>query len=164
VKKSSSVLSTKPELLIIGDSHARALKDGADALGLKSFLVAISGNVWHTGLVVAHPHRGMVVRKLRQPNAEMGKLCEIMGIADVTRTGLPVLASIGYHLGRLVPSLSWNGHRTFQAGAKLEPDTHFMSAAFVRDYVDAARGPVFKILEKLAANGPLTVVAPPVPF
>jgi len=151
-------------VLIIGDSHSRALLDGAAALGVKAFGVTVSGNVWHSGLVVAHRRLGMMVRRVRKPNEQLEELRAITGIQDVTKSGVPVLGSFGYHLGRLVPPLSWGGHRADDAELAQVDDGLFLSDAFVRDYIRAARAPVFGLLGSFAKAGSITVVAPPVPF
>ncbi len=146
----------RPDLLILGDSHTAALVAGAREMGLSVGHLYLSGNVWHAGLVTGHPLRGLTSGKRRIAMA-IARVRIDAGIPSLFTPGLPVVASFGWHLGRMVPVFGIAGH-----GA--DPDTggHFVSRGFLSAYTRALRGGLIDALVAGAAKAPVVAVAPPV--
>lgn len=149
-----------PDALVIGDSHATALKAGCDANALRSEMLVISGNFWHGSVIMHHPEHGLWAKTAAQQKLILG-LKEKLGGGSVLRPDIPVIASIGFHLGRLAPPLSFQGHVTEAEGFAHDPDSLFASSGFVSAYVGYYRGYLLRLLQKMAARAPLIVVAPP---
>jgi len=156
----------KPDLLIIGDSHALALHQGCQILGLNAACLSFSGNFWHRRLVVPNAKYGIWVKRHKPSQERVVALSEELGAQNILDMGLPVIASIGFHLGRLVPPFGWNGHRVFedndvpqdQAGASAPA---IASRGFAQAYVDAHREHAFTMIRRMERRANLTVVAPP---
>lgn len=146
----------KPDLLILGDSHTAALVAGAQAMGLTVGHLYLSGNFWHAGLVTGHPSRGLTSGK-RKVAMAINQVRIDAGIVSLFTPGLPVVASFGYHLGRMVPVFGIAGHSA-------DPATggHFVSRGFAMAYARAMRGGLIDALVAGAAKAPVVVVAPPV--
>jgi hypothetical protein len=146
----------RPDLMIIGDSHTAALVAGAGAMGLRAGHLYLSGNIWHAGLVTGHPLRGLTSGKRRIAVA-INRVRIAAGVPGLFTPGLPVVASFGYHLGRMVPVFGIAGHTA-------DPGTqgHFVSQGFAMAYVRALRGGLIDALVAGAARAPVVVVAPPV--
>lgn len=146
----------KPDLLILGDSHTAALVEGARAMGLRVGHLYLSGNFWHAGLVVGHPQRGLTGTK-RKIAMAINQVRIDAGLVSLFTPDLPVVASFGYHLGRMAPVFGIAGHVA-------DPDAagHFVSEGFMAAYVRAARAPLIDALVAGSARAPVTVVAPPV--
>jgi hypothetical protein len=146
----------RPDLLILGDSHTAALVAGARATGLRVGHLYLSGNVWHAGHVTGHPLRGLTSQR-RKIAMAINRLRIDAGVPGLFTPGLPVVASFGYHLGRMVPVFGLGGHSA-------DPATqgHFISRGFAMAYVRALRGGLIDALVAGARKAPVTVVAPPV--
>lgn len=148
------------EMLVLGDSHSRALHVALVDAGIDADMMAISGASWHAGLLGHSPRRGLVGRKtiarlvadLRQRN----------GGSDLTDGSVPVVASFGFHLGRLVPPFGFLGHRATPEEAA-EDGTLYASEAFVAQYVRHHRATLIAMLAQIGRRAPLVNVAPPVP-
>ncbi len=151
-----------PDLLILGDSHSTALAEGCAAHGLRAEVLAFSGNLWHGGHIALHRGQGLRVR----PAAMQGRLDAVREKAramDVLRPDLPVLASVGFHLGRLVPPFGVHGHVAQADEFDAADDRLFASSALVMAYVGQFRARQARFLARVARMAPLTAVAPP-PF
>lgn len=149
-----------PDLLIIGDSHTAALQEAAVARGLRSEMLYISGNFWHENQMrpnrahgLAQPHRRGLNRRIVDFTTQAG--------GPAFRRDVPVLASIGYHLGRLVPLFSRHGHTPDAAHFAENDGLLFVTDDFLMSYILHHRDNLFRLLRYGAQNAKLTVVAPP---
>ncbi|MGL4320521.1 MAG: hypothetical protein ACRCS3_06625 [Paracoccaceae bacterium] len=150
-----------PDLFIFGDSHTAALDLGAKAEGIRTGLLYLSGNIWHTGLITLHPEREIdqagsryVRRRVTEARAAMG--------GQMFRPGAPVLASAGYHLGRLLPPMTHHGHTTDDAAFAADPDASFISTAVFEAMITLRRRTIWRALRRIATRCELTVIAPPI--
>jgi hypothetical protein len=150
-----------PEVILIGDSHARALKEGCDALGIPVGILSVSGNFWHMGRVAFDPERGIRIRGNRGLANQSERIRERLGGRPVLNPDVPVIVSAGFNLGRLVPKLTSLRHLTSAEDFEAKPDTLFLSDDFLRAYVAHQRNPQLRILRRLARHAPVTVVPPP---
>lgn len=154
--------SDKPfDFLILGDSHAIALTNGAEKLGYRVGTLQFSGAGWHDRRFVIGSN-GIEVKGVPAASKSLAALREALGIEDVFGSGLPVLSTVGFHLGRLVPPLSWNKHRAYVPGESYAPEEKVISSAFLQDYVMDARARHFRLARRLQRmDVPLTIIAPP---
>ncbi len=150
----------RPDLLILGDSHTAALQEAAVAQGLRSEMLYISGNFWHENQMRPHrgqgistPHRRGLNRKIIEFNARID--------GSAFPADVPVLASIGYHLGRLVPLLARHGHTPDPAHLAATDDALFVTDDFLLAYLMHHRDSLFRLLRFGAQTARLTVIAPP---
>ena len=150
----------EPDLLILGDSHSVALKAGCDALGVRAEMLSFSGNIWHQGLVSLHRNRGIFVRN-RAFQQRVAELAARLGRGNVLSPEVPVLASFGFHLGRIVPPFGYNGHRTDAAGFLADETSQFASRALAEAYVRHFRQGHVRMLRRLSEMVPTVAVAPP---
>lgn len=149
-----------PDVLVIGDSHSAAIKAGCDANALRAEILAISGNFWHVGAVVPHPAHGLWA-KMAAPRQMILAMKERMGGGSVFLPDVPVIASIGFHLGRLAPPLMFKGNVTDPDEFRSDPESLFVSSGFVEAYAAHYRKDLLALLQTMAAQVPLVVVAPP---
>ena len=151
----------QPDLVLVGDSHVTALHAAAEAQGLTAAMLFISGNRWHDNLIRTHPRKGLSAdhrpRLAKKVNAFAGSLG-----GTAFPEGVPILASIGYHLGRLVPPLARYGHTPDAAQAGADPDRLPISGAFLDAYIDTHRSRLFRLLRLAGQRSDLTVIAPPI--
>jgi hypothetical protein len=147
------------DALILGDSQAIALKAGCDKLGLRTALLSLSGNFWHGGFIRMHRHNGLIGRGAAQTRIEQFK--QRSGFEIVPRAGLPVIATFGFHLGRIVPMFAVDGHRSDEAEFHADETAHFVSRGMLRAYADSFRRPHIEILRRIARLTPTLLVAPP---
>ena len=150
-----------PEMLIMGDSHTAALDMAVRARGYSTALLYINGNYWHAGGFVHDPERGIALpgnnfikRRVALARGDMG--------GRLFRKDAVVLASIGYHLGRLCPALGRRGHKVDEASFDADPDASFMSASMMEALVTAQRAPLWDLLAAISKECELFVVAPPI--
>lgn len=149
-----------PDLLILGDSHTAALKSGCDAHGLTAEVLGFSGNFWHAGYIQLNRSQQLRVRGAAM-QARVKAAEDSLGGGSVLRSDLPVLASVGFHLGRLVPPFGFRNHVADKEAFEAEEDRLFASSALVADYAQHFRGGHLRFLRRLSRLVPLTVVAPP---
>ena len=148
------------DLLIIGDSHSAAIKAGCDAVGLRNEMLLLSGNIWHERLVSLHPEHGIWVRG----KAWQQRILDIrarIGGRSLLSPELPVIASIGFHLGRIVPPFGFRGHVTGAAEFDADPDSLFASRAVVEAYARHWRLAHVRLLRRMSRLAPLVAVMPP---
>lgn len=150
----------RPELLIVGDSHTAALQEAAIARGMRSEMLYISGNFWHENKMRPHPTQGLAIPHRRGLNRKVAEFAESVG-GTVFPKDLPVLASIGYHLGRLVPRFARNGHTPDPNHALADEDLLFVSDAFLTAYIFHHRNSLYRLLRLAGQNANLLVIAPP---
>lgn len=150
-----------PEVIVIGDSHAVALKRGCDALGIPAGLLSVSGNFWHMGRVVFDPVQGIRMRGNRALAESAARIRARLGGGPVLSREVPVIVSAGFNLGRLVPRLATLGHVADAEAFAARPGALFLSDAFLRGYIAHHRDPQLQVLRRLARRAPVTVVPPP---
>lgn len=145
-----------PDLHIIGDSHTAALHEAAERRGQKAHLLYISGNHWHVNRMRAHGSMGVSAAWRPALQQQIATYAERVG-GSIFPEGQVVLASIGYHLGRLAPLFARSGH-----SASLEDnETFFVSQAFTRQWLHSHRGALIRILRLGSKRCKLVVIAPP---
>lgn len=150
----------KPKLFIFGDSHTYALKAGCEALNIPFVHLGFSGDVWHR--LVRPTARGGIVAKGRPRIAQQAaQAAKNLGVKSILDPGVPVVASIGYHFGRLLPPLEWHGHDVAEPDVDFPDDRLFMSRAFLEETIAEKRANHFRILRALARNAPTVLVRPP---
>lgn len=148
----------RPDLMILGDSHTAALHEAAIARGLRPKLLYLSGNFWHEGRIRWHPGTGLGAATRPRLQAQIRAAAAATG-GTVFPRGIPVIASFGYHLGRLAPLFARHGHTP----DGVEPgEGLFVSDAFLRAYLRHHRGALLRVLRLAARACDLVVVAPPV--
>lgn len=150
----------RPDLLIVGDSHTGALHEAAKARGLDARLLYISGNFWHENRIRHDPRRGFSAGYRPGLNRKVLDFAMESGAGSVLPAGVPILASFGYHLGRLAPIFARQGHSPDADHAEAE-DRLFVSSAFLDAYIQARRGTLLRILRLAGRRADLVVVAPP---
>ena len=150
----------KPDLLIIGDSHSAALRAGCDQLRIACLMASFSGAVWHDGHITYHDELGITSSR-KWASSLLDDIRTKLGARHLARAGVPVLFSVGFHLGRLVPGFGWNGHRVFRSGAEVPGDRMAVSSGLLRDYISEFRSSHFELIEGFARDTAVTVVAPP---
>lgn len=150
----------RPDLLIVGDSHTGALHEAALARGLDARLLFISGNHWHANRMSTHKKQGMVMGGRARMTRKVEQFAREAG-GSVFPRDVPVLASFGYHLGRLAPLFGRYGHTPDAQQAEAE-DRLFVSPAFLWAYIGHHRGGLLRILQQARKSGcDITVIAPP---
>lgn len=150
-----------PDVIIIGDSHANAIAAGCAALGIRAELLRFSGNFWHSGHVMFHGQHGIWVRGLPDMQTGILQLRERLGGRSVLSRDVPVIACMGYHLGRIVPPFGFNGHVTGAAAFVADPAASYASQALTDAYVDAVRAGHIRMAQRMARHCALQVVVPP---
>ncbi|MCA0045124.1 hypothetical protein [Celeribacter litoreus] len=155
-------MSDKPyDFLILGDSHTLALMNGAEKLGYRVATIQFSGAGWHDKRFVIG-NNGFEIRAVPAAKKRLDALRAELGVKDVFASGLPVLSTVGFHLGRLTAPIGWNKHRVFQEDLVYEDDQNFMSKSMLRDIVVDGRARHFRLARRLIRQKvPLTIVAPP---
>jgi hypothetical protein len=150
-----------PDLLIFGDSHTAALELAMRQEGFGTALLYINGNHWHAGGFVYdsasglnRPGSAFIRRRIARARVEMG--------GTLFRDDRVVLASVGYHLGRLCPGMKRRGHTIEEAAFDANPDASFLSQGMLEAMVIAQRQPLWDMLAGISKDCVLVVVAPPI--
>jgi hypothetical protein len=151
----------QPDVIIIGDSHTAALRAGCEALGLNAALLYVSGNHWHVGCAEFHAAYGLYFPRRPVLQHRLNLIRRAIGGGSVFGRDVPVIASFGYHLGRLVPPFTGWGHTPDATAFAATPGAFFASSGLMAAYVSHYRDKHFGILAQAAAQCDLTVVAPP---
>lgn len=149
-----------PDLLIVGDSHTAALQEAAIARGLNARMLYLSGNFWHENRMRPHPTQGLAMPHRPGLNRRIATFVAEAGTSAFPKD-IPVLASIGYHLGRLVPPLARHGHSPDPDDAARREDALFLSDAFLVAYIFHHRNSLFRLLRLAGQQANLLVIAPP---
>jgi hypothetical protein len=152
---------TLPDLLILGDSHTAALDMAMRDEGFSTTLLYINGNHWHAGGFSYNPNRGIVHPGSAFVRRHVAKARAQMG-GSLFRENQVVLASVGYHLGRLVPGIARRGHTMEQDVFDADPDASYLSEAMMEALVEAQRGGLWDMLADISKACVLVVVAPPI--
>jgi hypothetical protein len=153
----------KIDIIIISCSHGRALAEGASNMGYNVGSVSYSGSHWHQGHF-NFTKSGFRPLKARSAVNAMQKLQADIGYEDIGKSKIPIISTIGYHLGRLVPPYGWYGHSTSERHFDEQDDLAVTSDVFLRDYVFEFRKKHFFTAKKMAAAGPFVVIPPPITF
>jgi hypothetical protein len=151
----------QPDLVIVGDSHTAALHEGAIAGGLRSELLYISGNHWHENKMLRHQTQGLAAPYRPGLNRIIAAFAKKVG-GTVFPADIPVLASIGYHLGRLSPMLKRTGHSPDAEEVAEDESLLFLSEAFLTSYIFSHRDSLFRVLRFARQKSEMIVVAPPI--
>lgn len=150
-----------PDVIIIGDSHTTALKAGCDAHGIRAETLRFSGNFWHAGYVQAHRRHGIWFRGMAGPQQQILDLRDRLEGRSLIGPDVPILASVAFNLGRIVPPFGFNRHVTHAEAFGADPDSHFASQALVDAYVEAVRAPHIAMAQRMSRFGNMTLVVPP---
>ena len=153
-----------PDLLVIGDSHSNALLAGCRAHGLTAEMLRFSGNFWHSGHVVFHREHGIWVRRIAAQQQLVIDLRARLGGRSVIGPDVPILATMGYHLGRIVPPFGTNNHVSDAESFADDPTSHYASVALVDAYVEQTRASHIQLARRMSRHGNMTLVAPPKVF
>ena len=149
-----------PELMVLGDSHAMALKAGCEEQGLAADLRSLAGNIWHSGQISFHPTVGLSMKgRVQKDRLDAAKARHAP--RGLIRPDLPLIVSAGFHVGRLVPPFGTRGHVTDADGFAADEDGLFVSSGFLRAYVQHHRGHHIYTLKRIARRAPSVIVAPP---
>lgn len=147
-------------ILVLGDSQSVALKDGCDALGLTADLLSFSGNYWHAGHIVPHRRKGVWARGLPLQK-RIGDVLERSGRESLLGPDVIVVASFGFHLGRVAPALTSRGHRASPAEFLADDDTFFVSAQFLAAYVETSIAKHAVMMRHIGRSSKMLLVCPP---
>jgi hypothetical protein len=150
-----------PDVLVIGDSHSNALVEGCLAHGLRVEMFRLSGNLWSAGRVSFHREHGLTVRGAPVVQRQIGALRERLGGRSLLSREVPVLASVGFHLGRLVPPFGMHGHVTEARHFEAKPSALYASASLTDAYLGAFRGEHVRLARQMSRLAPVTYVLPP---
>lgn len=148
------------DLIILSDSHGRAIADGARNLGLNIREVTFSGNLWHE-CRFRYGSAGFSLGRVGPSRQSMADLVAELGVADIMRAGVPVLTTMGFHLGRLVPPFGWHGHVASTEALYENEGALFVSPDFLHQYIDMFRRKHFRFMHQMSRNGKLIVLPPP---
>ncbi len=161
VRETPTDAAAIPDLFIFGDSHTAALDFGAKAEGISTGLLYLSGNIWHAGLITIHAEREIDQAGSRYVRRRVTEARDAMG-GRLFRPGAPVLASAGYHLGRLLPPMTHRGHTVDEAAFTADPDASFMTSAVLEAMITQKRRTIWRALRRIATRCDLTIIAPPI--
>lgn len=150
-----------PDAIIIGDSHSNSLAAGCAANGLRVEMLRLSGNFWHGGSVFYHGRHGVWTKGLAAAQAQILALREKLGGLSLISPDVPVIAAMGFHLGRIVPPFGINGHVTDAAAFAADPDASYASQAMVEAMAEHFRGPHIQMAARMSRHGNMVLVVPP---
>ena len=151
----------KPDLLILGDSHTLALRDGAEKLGLATDGLWFSGGNWHQGMF-SFGRRGFQPHRMPAVNRQLEELRARMGVDQPFAAGVPVIACYGYHLGRLVPTFGLGQFRLADHAGRFQDDAPSVSRDFLADYIRHFRERHLQLARRMSRSNPVIFVAPPI--
>lgn len=151
----------KPDLLILGDSHTLALRDGAQQLGLTTDGLWFSGGNWHQGMF-SFGKRGFQPHRMPSVTRQLEELRARMGVDQPFATGIPVIACYGYHLGRLVPPFGLGMFRLADHAGQYQDDAPSVSRDFLADYIRHFRERHLQLARRMSRSNPTIFVAPPI--
>jgi len=147
-------------LLILGDSHSIALKDGCDALGIPAHLLSLSANFWHGGYIVPHRRLGLWARGAL-PQTRIVETLRDLDSPALFGPDIFVIATFGFHLGRVVPPFSLRGHLADSAEFDAVAESQFASSALIAAYAAHHRGALVALMRRIARRSPMVLVTPP---
>ncbi|THD81444.1 hypothetical protein E7811_16120 [Aliigemmobacter aestuarii] len=150
-----------PDVIILGDSHSNALMEGCEAHGLKAEMIRFSGNLWHGRRIVVHPEHGVWISKPKALQRQILDLRQKLGGRSILSPDVPVIGSFGFHLGRFAPMFGLQGHVTQRSEFEADPESLFVSSAYVREYVTGLRTSHVRLARHFDQQTNLVMVAPP---
>lgn len=165
LKEERLVLSARPEVILVGDSHVLALAQGCEALGRNAAMLKSGGIHWNQGKIrVYRPNRE---RSPFMP-AMQGQVNDLeaqMDTTDIFDGSVPVIASIGFHCGHLTRAFGAHGHVAWPPPDGLSDqeteEALFASNAAVAAFVEDRRQRHFRLLSYIASRCRLTAILPP---
>lgn len=150
-----------PDVVVLGDSHSNALAEGCAAHGLNAGMLRFSGNFWHQRRVSLHPDHGVWIENPKALQRQILDLKAQLGGQPVLTPDVPVIGTFGFHLGRFVPLFSVTGHVTRAEEAAADPESLYVSRAFVDQYVIGIRAAHIRMARRIDRMTRLVMVAPP---
>ncbi len=150
----------RPDLLIVGDSHSIALKAGCDTLGMDTELLSFSGNLWHLGHIVLHRHHGIWARSPALQH-RLQAVAQRFQSAYLPAPDVPVLATFGFHLGRIIPQFNHGGHSANADEFLAAGNRQFVSGGMLEAYVGHFRRNHVQMLKRMSRRAPVVAIAPP---
>ena len=94
-------------LIVVGDSHARALALGAKAFGYDCISFATSAAAWRDGVMRLQADGSLSSKRFRA-RQKIESLAKAVGSATPPTSGTPVVASIGYHSSQFLTEMRLN--------------------------------------------------------
>lgn len=151
------------DAILIGDSHTLAMKKGAERIGLNVGAIQFSGAVWHQGKFAWSSEAGYIPKGIRSGKSKVNRLREQLDNAEnVFSMGIPVVASVGFHLGLLAGAMNWYNHKTLPAYRTSNPsENSLVSSQFVDQYIAHFRTRHIRFLKRMSNSCPVVIVAPP---
>ena len=155
-------MTAKPDYIILGDSHSIALNNGAKLEDLSVETINYSGALWHKGILSFGP-RGFECRGAPSAMRKINSIREKYKINTLTDLDVPIVSTMGYHLGLLLGPLSWNGHQIHNAQTTdVNEGTRVISTAFFNDYLSHFRARHFTVAKRLSNRTRFIIVPPPI--
>lgn len=145
-------------LIVVGDSHARALALGATALGYDCISFATSAAAWRDGVMRLQADGTLTTERFRARQKIESFAAEVGSESPLT-SGTPVVASIGYHASQFLTEMRLNKLGLTSVPSKSAES--LLSPAFLAAWLEDARGVALDGLATIAAQSPLAVVTPP---
>lgn len=145
-------------LIVVGDSHARALALGATAFGYDCISFATSAAAWRDGVMRLQADGSLSSKRFRA-SQKIESFAKAVGSATPLTSGTPVVASIGYHSSQFLTEMRMN-----KLGLSHVPSRSaetLLSPAFLAAWLEDARAEALDGLASIAASAPLVVVTPP---
>ncbi|SOC06488.1 hypothetical protein [Rhodobacter maris] len=149
-----------PEVLLIGDSHTIALEDGAKALGIATEAFRIGGAGWHEGKF-AWGSDGIVPRASPMGRNAIEAIRARHGVTNILHLGVPVLTTVGFHLGSLTRGLRWNNHVVLGSDGVAPEQGILVTESFLTRYIQSLRTQHLRVLRRMAREAQVIVVPPP---
>lgn len=154
-----------PRAILVGDSHVLALQQGCEALGIPVAMLKSGGIHWNAGKIRVFAPRRRRTPVMPKLESAVRALERQLSVTDVFDSGLPVIASVGFHVGHLARGFGGAGHVAGRPPAGLSVEETdgclFASQAVLEAFVNARRARHFKLLSHIAGKCRLTVVLPP---
>lgn len=148
-------------VIILGDSHTRALKSGCIALGVEQDTLSYSGHSWIDAKISYHPVFGLHSTRRKWVKRSATKFGLKHGHNNMFDTGLPILMSC-FYLGRRTNTVRWNGHDHVANVSSFDDEQISVSEDFLDTYTSSLKGPNFDLIQRIQDNGNrVTVIAPP---
>ncbi|MBU2982101.1 hypothetical protein KO498_09785 [Lentibacter algarum] len=147
-------------LIVVGDSHARALALGARALGYDVASFATSGGAWRDGSVTLQKSGQLKSDHFRARQKIAAFQAETNSKSPLI-SGTPVVASLGFHVSEFISEFRSNKLGSYLSEDRGGDRQNLLSASFTRAYLQEQRRDMIKGLGKIASKAPLVVVVPP---
>src|SRR6056297_1614087 len=145
---------TGADVILLGDSHVQALHQGCAAAGIRSVMLKSGGIHWNEGKIRVHPPARGKTPFLPALKPRVKDIEARLGLRDIFDSGLPVVASIGFHCGHLARAFGDGGQVAWPPPADLEAaeleETLFASRAVLDAFVEEHRARHFALLEHIA--------------